>query len=36
MYPDYKIYRPQLWVGFSIGDDKTATDYKARKEYELL
>lgn len=34
--PDEKIYRPQSWTGFGIGDDKTATDYRACKEYGPL
>lgn len=34
--PDEKIYRPQSWVGFGVGDDKTATDYRACKEYGPL
>lgn len=34
--PDEKIYRPQSWVGFGLGDDKTATDYRACKEYGPL
>ena len=34
--PDEKIYRPQSWAGFGIGDDKTATDYRACKEYGPL
>ena len=34
--PDEKIYRPQSWSGFGIGDDKTSTDYRACKEYGPL
>lgn len=34
--PDEKIYRPQSWAGFGVGNDKTATDYRACKEYGPL
>ena len=33
---DEKIYRPQSWVGFGVGEDKTATDYRACSEYGPL
>lgn len=34
--PDEKIYRPQAWAGFGAGNDPTATDYRACKEYGPL
>ena len=33
---DEKIYRPHSRAGFGSGDDKTATDYRACKEYGPL
>ena len=31
-----KIYRPQSWVGFGVGEDKMSTDYRACREYGPL
>jgi L-fucose isomerase len=34
--PKEKIYRPQLWEAFGLGEDDIATDYRACKEYAPL
>ena len=31
-----KVYRPQSWAGFGVGDDSTSTDYRACEYYGPL